>query len=198
MVKQTKYIGSDLIADFLISKNIEVVFGIIGSANAYIFDSIIKKGYTKIVYMHHEQSVVTAAGAYYRTSGKMTAAIVTAGGGAANAITGIVCNWADSIPCFVIAGQENSNYVKNHSDLRMYGTQGYNATKMVEGVTKFSKCILNKDSLLKDLEEAYYHCTSGRPGPVWLDIPSDIQGSIIDTTTLQKFEVPIELKSESN
>lgn len=197
MVKQTKYIGSDLIADFLISKNIEVVFGVIGSANAYIFDSIIKKGYTKIIYMHHEQSVVTAAGAYYRTSGKMPAAIVTAGGGAANAVTGVVCNWADSIPCFVIAGQENSNYVKNHSDLRMYGTQGYNATKMVEGVTKFSKCILNADSLLKDLEEAYYHCTSGRPGPVWLDIPSDIQGSIVDITILQKFEVPIELKPES-
>ena len=190
MVNMSRYIGADLIADFLISNNIDTVFGVIGSANAYIFDSIVKKGYTKIIYMHHEQSVVSAAGAYYRSSGKLPAAIVTAGGGAANAVTGVVCNWADSVPCLVIAGQENSIYIKKHSRLRMYGTQGYDAVKMVSGVTKFATCITEVDSLLKNLQEAYYQCTTGRPGPVWLDIPADVQGVSIDPTKLEQFIVP--------
>jgi acetolactate synthase-1/2/3 large subunit len=189
MVKEN-YIGADLIADFLISKEIDTVFGIIGSANAYIFDSIVKKGYTKIIYMHHEQSVVMAAGAYYRSSGKMTAAIVTAGGGAANAVTGVVCNWADSIPCLIIAGQENSRYVKEHDNLRMYGTQGYNAVKMVQDVTKFATCITNLESLHSTLEEAYHKCLSDRPGPVWVDIPSDIQGSKLNNIKLESFIKP--------
>jgi acetolactate synthase-1/2/3 large subunit len=187
---EKKYIGSDLIADFFILKKIDTVFGVIGSANAYIFDSIIKKGYTKIIYMHHEQSVVMAAGAYYRSSGKMSAAIVTAGGGAANAITGVVCNWADSIPCLVIAGQENSKYITEHNHLRMYGTQGYNTVKMVQNVTKFATCITNIKSLLTNLEEAYYKCLSDRPGPVWLDIPTDIQSFKLDNIKLESFNKP--------
>lgn len=188
-----KYIGADLIADFLISKQIDTVFGVIGSANAFIFDRIKERGYTKVVYMHHEQSVVMAAGAYYRSSGKLPAAIVTAGGGAANAVTGVVCNWADSIPCLVIAGQESSQYVNQHNHLRMYGTQGYNAVSMVRGVTKFATCITDKNNLLSDLEEAYDLTTSGRPGPVWLDIPFDIQGAEVNRTALKEYNKPDQL-----
>ena len=81
---------SDLIAEFLKEKEIEVVFGIIGSANSHIFDSINKLGYTKIINTHHEQAAVMAMGAYYRASGKLSATIVTAGGGASNCITGVV------------------------------------------------------------------------------------------------------------
>ncbi len=95
---------SDLVAEFLKEKEIEVVFGIIGSANAHIFDSINKLGYTKIINMHHEQAVVLAMGAYYRASGKLSAAIVTAGGGASNAVTGVVSNWADSVPGLILSG----------------------------------------------------------------------------------------------
>lgn len=184
------YLVSDLIADFLEEKKIDTVFGVIGSANAYIFDSINRKEYTKIIYMHHEQAVVMAAGAYYRSSGKLPAAIVTAGGGAVNAVTGVVCNWADSIPCLILAGQENSQYIDQHKDLRMYGTQGYNAVDMVKGVTKFATCITNKDNILKDLEEAFYITTSGRPGPVWLDIPFDIQAAKVDKLNLKEFNKP--------
>lgn len=96
---------SDSLADFLKEAGIEVVFGIIGSANSHIFDSIEKLGFTKIVNMHHEQACVMAMGAYYRTCGKLSAALVTAGGGVTNAVTGIVSNWADSIPGFIFCGQ---------------------------------------------------------------------------------------------
>ena len=180
-------IGADLIVDFLVEKEIDTVFGVIGSANAYIFDRIVRRGYTKIIYMHHEQSVVMAAGAYYRASGKLSAAIVTAGGGAANAVTGVVCNWADSIPCLIIAGQESSLYVKDHNCLRMYGTQGFNTIKMIQGVTKYSICVINKNKLLSNLQEAYYQAMVGRPGPVWVDIPFDIQGAVVDENQLQQF-----------
>ena len=88
---------SDLIAEFLKEKEIDTVFGIIGSANSHIFDSINKLGYTKIISLHHEQACVMAMGAYFRASGKLSAALVTAGGGATNAITGIASSFANNL-----------------------------------------------------------------------------------------------------
>lgn len=185
---------SDLIAKFLKDKEIDTVFGIIGSANAHIFDSITNLGYTNIVYMHHEQAVVMAAGSYYRATGKVTAAIVTAGGGAANAFTGVVTNWADSIPTLIIAGQESSNYITSHSNLRMYGTQGFKSSESVKEITKFSKIVLDKKDILKTFEEGYYVAKNGRPGPVWLEVPFDVQGQKIDKNELIHFVKPKEEK----
>lgn len=171
---------SDIIADYLKQKNIEIVFGIIGSANSHIFDSINKLGYTKIINTHHEQAAVLAMGAYYRASGKLSAAIVTAGGGSTNAVTGVVSNWADSIPGIIISGQENYNYVSTQESLRMYGTQGLNITKMVSEVTK--KAIpfddqMNIQDVIEDLDK---ETISGRPGPVWLDVPMNLQAKIVE------------------
>ena len=167
---------SDLIAEFLKEKEIEVVFGIIGSANSHIFDSINKLGYTKIINTHHEQAAVMAMGAYYRASGKLSATIVTAGGGASNCITGVVSNWADSIPGIIISGNESSVYIKEQEYLRMYGTQGFNIAKMVKDVTKYSHCLLDEKDTQSELEKCYNISNSGRKGPVLLDIPFDIQG----------------------
>jgi acetolactate synthase-1/2/3 large subunit len=169
---------SDIVAEFLKEKNIEVVFGIIGSANAHIFDSINKLGYTKIINMHHEQAVVLAMGAYYRTSGKLSAAIVTAGAGASNAITGIISNWADSIPGIILSGQEPSKYLKEHSELRMYGTQGFNIIKMLDDVIKYGITILDASTIQDELETAFNTSYSGRPGPCWIDFPLDIQSAV--------------------
>ena len=166
---------SDLIAHFLQEKEIEVVFGIIGSANSHIFDSINTLGYTKIINVHHEQAAVMAMGAYYRTSGKLSATLVTAGGGAANSITGIVSNWADSIPGIIISGNESSFYIKNQEHLRMYGTQGFNVSKMVSDVTKYSHCLLDEKDIQDELERCYDITNRGRKGPVLLDVPFDIQ-----------------------
>ncbi len=198
MVKydNSNYLAADLIADFLEEREIDIAFGIIGSANSYIFDSISRKGYTKLICMHHEQAVVMAAGAYYRTTGKLCAAIVTAGAGASNAITGVLCNWADSIPCIVISGQESTKYVNEHSNLRMLGTQGFDVSKMVSDIVKFSTIIKNKSDLLQSLEQAYYIALEGRPGPVWIDIPMDMQSAILNKEDLNKFTVPNQVVSE--
>jgi acetolactate synthase I/II/III large subunit len=166
---------SDVVAEFLKHKQIDTVFGIIGSANSHIFDSIQNLGYTKIICTHHEQAAIMAMAAYYRASGKLSAAIVTAGAGASNAITGIVSNWADSIPGFILSGQEPSTYLNIHKNLRMYGTQGFSAYEMVKNVTKYSNVLTNPNLIQTELETLYNISVTGRPGPTWLDIPLDSQ-----------------------
>lgn len=166
---------SDVVAEFLKHKQIDTVFGIIGSANSHIFDSIQNLGYTKIICTHHEQAAIMAMAAYYRASGKMSAAIVTAGAGASNAITGVVSNWADSIPGFILSGQEPSTYLDIHKNLRMYGTQGFSAYEMVKNVTKYSNVLTNPNTIQTELETLYNISITGRPGPTWLDIPLDSQ-----------------------
>ena len=171
---------SDAIAEYLKALEINVVFGIIGSANSHIFDSINNLGYTKIVNLHHEQACVMAMGAYYRASGRLSAALVTAGGGAANAVTGIVSNWADSIPGIIICGQESSNYCSNHSHLRMLGTQGLDIVHMTSKVVKYGVRIEDPNDIQPVLTKAYNYTLSGRPGPVLIDIPFDIQSKKIN------------------
>ena len=171
---------SDLVAEFLKEKNIKIVFGIIGSANSHIFDSINALGYTKIINTHHEQAAVMAVGAYFRASGKMSAAIVTAGAGASNAITGVVSNWADSIPGIIISGNESSYHIKEHSKLRMYGTQGFNVTKMVEDITKYSHCLMDENTIQDELEKCTKISLEDRKGPTWLDIPFNIQSKMVN------------------
>lgn len=171
---------SDAIAEYLKELEIKVVFGIIGSANSHIFDSINKLNYTKIVNLHHEQACVMAMGAYYRASGKLSAALVTAGGGATNAVTGIVSNWADSIPGIVFCGQESVDYCENHSDLRMLGTQGLDIIHMTSKVVKYGARIENPNLTQDILETAHKLTVSGRPGPVIVDVPFDIQSKKIE------------------
>jgi acetolactate synthase-1/2/3 large subunit len=186
---------SDLIAEFLKEKRIDTVFGIIGSANSHIFDSIDKLGYTKIINTHHEQAAVLAMGAYYRASGKLSAAIVTAGGGVANAVTGVVSNWADSIPGIIISGQENYNYVSTQENLRMYGTQGLNITKMVKEVTKAAIAFDDSMDIQTTLETLDHETTAARPGPVWLDVPMNLQAKMVDKRDW-KFIEPIEIGAD--
>jgi acetolactate synthase-1/2/3 large subunit len=197
---------SDLIAEFLKFNEIEYVFGIIGSANSHMFDSINNLNYTKMIYVHHEQSAVMAMGAYFRASGKLSAALVTAGGGSSNAITGVVSNWADSIPGLIISGQEQYKYMINHKNLRMHGIQGYDSPDMVKKVTKYSKTISPDDDIQLELEKSLSISINGRPGPVWLDIPFDVQGKSVKSrewnnvnTSNNSFDAfPIRLQHDVN
>lgn len=186
---------SDIIADYLKEKGIDIVFGIIGSANSHIFDSINKLGYTKIINTHHEQAAIMAMGAHYRASGRLSAAIVTAGGGATNAVTGVVSNWADSIPGIIISGQENYNYVSTQENLRMYGTQGLNITKMVKDVTKKAVAFNDNSDIQTTLEILNHTTTVGRPGPVWLDIPMNLQAKMVNKRDWNFIE-PIKIETD--
>jgi len=175
---------SDVIVQYLKANNIEIVFGIIGSANSHIFNSILEEGSIKLISVHHEQAAVMAMGAYYRSTGKMSVALVTAGGGASNASTGILSNWADSIPGIIISGQEQSYYLKEYRDMRMFGVQGYDAVKSYENCTKMSH-VLTEDTLHKIMPFAFALTQEGRPGPVFLEVPFDVQSKMIEDRGVQ-------------
>lgn len=170
---------SDIITEYLLKNNIDIVFGIIGSANSYIYDSIHKHPKIKLIAVHHEQAAVMAMGAYYRSTGKIAAALVTAGGGSSNAFTGILSNWADSIPGLIISGQEQSYYIEEFKDMRMYGVQGHNSVKTYSDCTKMSVRV-TKDNVYELFNEAFKVTQEGRPGPVFLEIPFDVQGQFIE------------------
>jgi len=178
---------SDVIVNFLLENKIDIVFGIIGSANSHIFNSINSHPQIKLIPVHHEQAAVMAMGAYYRTTGKLSVALVTAGGGSSNAFTGILSNWADSIPGIIISGQEQSYYIEEYSDMRMYGVQGY------DSVSTFSKCVklstrITKENVYETLEKAFDITQNGRPGPVFLEVPFDVQGQMIESQPITPYK----------
>jgi acetolactate synthase-1/2/3 large subunit len=176
---------SDLISEFLVKNKIEIVFGIIGSANSYIFNSIHENTNIKLVTVHHEQAAVMAMGAYYRATGKMSVALVTAGGGSSNAFTGILSNWADSIPGIIFSGQEQTHYLEDYKDMRMYGIQGYDSVSTFSKCTKLS-ALIDTENVYDVLQESINITQTGRPGPVFLEVPFDTQGKMIELK-----EIPI-------
>lgn len=170
---------SDIIALFLKEKNINIGFGIIGSANSHLYDSFNKYNIT-IINVHNEQSAVLAAGAYYKTTNKLSFVLVTAGGGASNSVTGILSLWADSTPTIIFSGQESSSYITEHAHRRMYGTQGFDFVNMMAKTTKYAKTIMNYLTIQDELEYSYATTLNGRKGPVLLDIPFDIQNKQLE------------------
>jgi acetolactate synthase-1/2/3 large subunit len=179
---------SDLIAEFLEQKDIRHVFGIIGSGNAHIFDSITQRGFTEIVCVHHEQAACMAMQTYFRTTGKLSAALVTTGAGSTNAVTGVVSAWMDSLPGIIISGNENSKFTFEENPLRIWGIQGYDSVHMVSKVTKYANRITEPKRILLELETAYETAMTGKPGPVWLDIPMNIQAAPIEREQLIPFK----------
>lgn len=178
---------ADIISDFLVQKNMAHVFGIIGSGNAHIFDSIYNNDFTEIVCVHHEQAAVMAAGSYFRVHGQVSAALLTTGAGSANGVTGVIDLWMDSLPTIIISGNENSKFTKEENNLRIWGIQGYDSTAMVEKVTKYSVRIMDPKNILYELEKAFEMATQGRPGPVWLDVPMNIQSAEVELSDLKKY-----------
>ena len=170
---------SDIVASFLQEKNIDTGFGIIGFANSHLYDSF-NNYKIRIINVHNEQSAVIAAGAYYKTTGKLAFALVTAGAGASNSVTGILSLWADSTPTIIFSGQESSKYITEHAERRMYGTQGFDFVDMVKKTTKYAKTIMEYTTIQDELEKSYSIAINGRKGPVLLDIPFDVQSQIIE------------------
>lgn len=186
MINEAKV--SDQIALLLEQMGIRHVFGIIGAGNVHLFESITRHGYTEIVCVHHEQAATMAMQTYYRTHGKLAAALLTTGGGSTNGVTGVVSAWADSIPGLVIAGNENGKFCLPESPLRMWGVQGYDSVQMVEKVTKYAVRVAEPERALYELEKAAHVAQDRRPGPVWVEIPMSIQSTRIDVASLARFE----------
>jgi len=189
MANQSKV--SDLVAELLEKFGITHAFGIIGAGNVHLFESIAKRGFTEIVCVHHEQAATMAMQTYFRTSGRIAACLLTTGGGAANGVTGALSAWADSIPGLILVGNENSKHTVPHSSLRMWGVQGFDSVDMVKKFTKYSNRVIDPQAVCYEIEKAYYLTLDQRPGPVWVEIPMDIQSSLVDESICTHYQKPI-------
>lgn len=181
---------ADYIAEFLVENGINIVFSVTGGGAMHLNDAFGHNNNLKCIYNHHEQGCSMAAEGYTRAAGKAAAVCVTSGPGGTNAITGVMGAWLDSIPMFVISGQMKyvTTIASTDVPLRQLGFQEFNILDAVRCMTKYSEMIIEPQKIAYHLEKALYLMNSGRPGPVWLDIPLDIQGAMIDTDELEHFE----------
>jgi acetolactate synthase-1/2/3 large subunit len=185
---------ADYIAGYLADRSIGHVFMVTGGAAMHLNDAFGRESRIKKVFCHHEQSCAMAAESYFRVSNKMAAVNVTAGPGATNAITGVYGAHVDSMAMIVISGQSKRETMVQSSGLplRQLGDQEVNIVEMVKGITKYAVLIDDPRSIRYHLEKALHLATQGRPGPVWLDIPIDVQSAQIDPETLTGFNPVIE------
>lgn len=190
---------SAYIAEFLVKNDIEHVFTVTGGGAMHLNDAFGHKEGLTCVYNHHEQACAIAAEGYTRYSGRLSVVCVTSGPGGTNAITGVLGGWLDSIPMFVISGQVKRATTTWSTDvpLRQLGDQEYNIVSSVEPMTKYAVMVTKPEDIRYHLEKALYLAVNGRPGPVWLDIPLDVQAAIIETDELRGF-MPEELEKKEN
>ncbi len=188
---------ADFIADWLVKKEIRHVFTVTGGGAMHLNDAFGKHPKLKCIYSHHEQASAMAAESYARIKGEMALVCVTSGPGGTNAITGVLGAWLDSVPMLIISGQVRYNTtVRSTSlNLRQLGDQEFDITHCVKSMTKYAEMIIEPNEILYHLEKAYFLAMNGRPGPCWLDVPLDVQGAVIDTAKLKKYD-PKEDKHE--
>lgn len=186
---------ADYVADFLVSHGVTDVFSVVGGGAMHLNDALGHNAGLKVTYNHHEQACAMAAEAYARIENRIAAVCVTTGPGGTNAITGVVCGWLDSIPMFIISGQvrydTTARYAMQFTDglpLRAVGDQEYDIVKSVEPMTKYAVMIEDPSTIRYCLEKAWHLATTGRPGPVWVDIPVNYQGCIIETDDLKGYD----------
>ena len=182
---------SEYIAKFLEKKGIRHIFGVTGGGAMHLNDAFGKNKKMKFIFFHHEQSASMAAEAYYRVNNIPCLLHTTSGPGATNAITGVTGAWIDSIPVFVVSGQVPKRDMINKSKTRQVGVQEINIIDIVKPITKFVKVISNAEDIDLILNQAYEKMISGKPGPVWIDVPLDIQAKIIDIKKLKKYKKKI-------
>lgn len=179
----------DYIMDFLYHQGLRDLFVISGGGNIHLIDSL---GRSKLNYVcnHHEQASATAAEGYSRITGNFGACLVTTGPGGTNAITGVLGAWLDSIPMIVISGQVRRDLIEAgaNSGVRQMGIQEINIIDIVKNITKYAVTVMDPLTIRYHLEKALYLARLARPGPVWLDIPLDVQGSLVKVEELRSFK----------
>jgi len=180
------------VAGFLIEKRVGHVFGYQGGAILKLVDEMVATGRIRFVQNYHEQGSAFCADAYARITGNLGVALATSGPGATNLITGIANAQLDSIPTLFITGQDYVANITNDNGARQNGFQDLNIANVVRSITKYSALVTEARRMRYELEKAWWHATSGRPGAVLLDIPIDVQFAEIDPATLEGFEPPVE------
>ena len=178
---------ADYISGFIASKGISCVFMVVGGLSMHLDDAFAKEKGMSFVAMHHEQACVMAAEGYARETRTVGVACVTGGPGATNTLTGVVGANFDSTPCIVFSGQTKVSVIKANG-IRQFGVQGFETLPIFQNASKYAVLIEDPKKVKYYLEKAYHICQSGRPGVVWIEVPLDVQGALIDLGELVGYD----------
>jgi len=192
---------ADFVANFIVEElNVKQVFTITGAGIMHLTDGLACNKKLQTICPHHEQTASMALEAYSRASENFGVGIFTTGPGSTNAITGLAGAWQDSVPCLFISGQVKLAEASSQSGikkLRQFGVQELDIIPIVESITKYAVTVTQPEKIRYELEKAVHIAKSGRPGPVWVEIPMDVQSAKI-THELEKFEIKQSEKPKIN
>lgn len=182
---------SDYIVKRILEMGVKDIFMITGGGAMHLDDSVGKEKRLNYVCNHHEQACAMAAEGYSRISGNIGVSVVTTGPGGTNTLTGVLGQWHDSVPALYISGQVRYDTTVDSTGLplRQLGDQEAEIIKIVKPITKYAVMVTNPSTIRYHFEKAVHLATSGRPGPVWLDIPINVQAAQIDEQKLKPFDV---------
>ena len=175
---------SDYVIQFLAGKGVRATFLVSGGGIMYLLDSLTRNPGLRYYCNYHEQACVVGAEGYARITNGVGVCIVTAGPGGANAVSALPAAWVDSIPLLVICGQVKRDLIADYQKIRQIGPQEANVVGMASPVVKYAKSVRDPATIRYELEYAWAQATSGRPGPVLLELPLDVQSATIDPETL--------------
>lgn len=185
------YRVSDYIADFIADLGVAHVFLLPGGGAMHLVDAVGKHPRLAAVPCLHEQACAIAAEAYARINETIGVAMVTTGPGATNAITGVAGAWIESVPLLVVSGQVKRSDLLDGAPLRQKGVQEVDIVSLVRPITKYAVTIRRPEEIRRELEKAVRLARSGRGGPVWIDVPLDVQGAPVDPATLAGCDEPM-------
>jgi len=182
---------ADVVLEFVAAQGVRAIFLVPGGGSMYLVDALGRRSDIEYVPTHHEQAASIAAEAYARTTGGLGCALVSTGPAGTNAITGVAGSWIESVPLLMISGQVKRSDLMGTSGVRQMGVQEVDIVSIVKPITKYAVTVRDPLDILFELEKAVFLATSGRKGPVWIDIPLDVQASRIhDEKTLRRFNPP--------
>lgn len=190
---------ADLIANLLVDHGVKDIFMLTGGGSMQLNDAFSRKEGLRSLFTHHEQACAIAAESYTRLSGRIAALNVTTGPGGVNALNGVYGAYVDSIGMVIISGQvKRETYARNYPlPLRQLGDQEVDIIDMVKGITKFATVLQNPDDARYITEKALHLAARGRPGPVWIDVPGDVQGALVDPDTLRGYDPETDTDAEA-
>ena len=182
---------SDIIFETLTELGIMDCFCVVGGGAMFLDNALALNSKMNTHFNHHEQACAMAAEAYARYSGKMAAVCVTSGPGSTNTLTGVMGAWVDSVPMIVISGNVRyATSVENSGlPLRYRGLQEFDIIHSIQNMTKYAKVLTRPEDTKYEVEKAVDLAMNGRRGPVWIDVPQDIQNSTVDTECLRKYTI---------
>ena len=189
---------ADFVMDFLAGKKVKEVFMLPGGGAMHLDDALGRHPALSYTVFMHEQALAIAAEAYGQHTNFPGVGLVTSGPGGTNTLTAVAAAYIDSTPCFFLSGQAKRSDLKYKYGVRQMGSQEVDIVAMVSPVTKYAVTVMEPETILFHLEKAWHEAVTGRMGPVWLDIPLDVQGAQIDEKSLKGFVPEEEHSGEKN